>query len=319
MIKAFRTDVLPPDEREEYWTDAVHQAVTRLEIRPHPDGTVGGALWSVEVGSIHVGHVEAGPQRMTRTRGIIANDAGNALIVSLQEAGSSVVAQDGRETLLASGELVLLDSRRPFLRNFPVGFRQNIAAVPLELLDVPDSFLARVTGRTYPPTHYIGGILASFVSRLAAAAESSACMSDTHHYLQRGLIDVLTALVAHEGRLDADVTPTAEETLRLLIRDYIRTHLNRPDLSPSMIAAAHHMSVRYLHKLFQGEDMTIGRWIQHQRLEASREDLARPDLAGLTVEAIAQRRGFASPAHFSRIFRAAYGMSPVTWRRMAGG
>ncbi|MFF7215143.1 helix-turn-helix domain-containing protein [Streptomyces sp. NPDC008238] len=315
--KAFDTEALPPDERAEYWRDAVQQAFTRFEIRTHDEGAVRGSLWLASVGAVHIGHVEAGPQRMTRTRGTIANDSSAALIVSLQEAGNSVVAQDGRETLLTPGEIVLVDSRRPFLRDFPGGFRQNIAAIPLEMLDVPDAYLARVIGRAYPATHDIGGILASFVSRLALAAESNACLSGTHHYLERGMVDVLTALGAHEGRLGADVSPTAEETLRLLVRGYIRTHLNDPDLSPALIAAAHHVSVRYLHKLFQDEDLTVGRSIRRQRLEAGLDDLTRPELAGLTVETIARRRGFAGPAHFSRVFRATYGVSPASWRRMA--
>ncbi len=75
------------------------------------------------------------------------------------------------------------------------------------------------------------------------------------------------------------------------------------------------MSVRYVHKLFQDEDMSVSRWINHKRLEACREDLARPATAGSTVGEIARRWGFVSPAHFSRSFRAAYGLSPGEWRR----
>ncbi|WP_063797452.1 helix-turn-helix domain-containing protein [Streptomyces sp. AS58] len=317
MTIEFHTEALPLAERAEYWTDAVHQAFARFEIQPHEDDAVHGALWLASVGNIHVGHVEASPQRMARTRGIIANDSSGALLVSLQAVGSSVVAQDGREAFLPAGNLVVVDTRRPFLRDFPGSFHQNVVAVPIDLLDVPDAYLARVVAQVYQPTHYIGGILASFVGGLAKAAESGACWAGANQHLERGMIDVLTALIAHEGRLDGDVTPTAEETLRLLIRDYIRAHLDRPELSPSMIAAAHHISVRYLHKLFQGEEMTVSRWIHRQRLQACREDLARSDLAGLTVETIAQRWGFASLAHFSRTFRAAYGISPVAWRRVA--
>ncbi|MFJ5221126.1 helix-turn-helix domain-containing protein [Streptomyces sp. NPDC088354] len=316
MISSFHTDILPPSERAEYWTEAVHRAVTRLEIRLHKDSAMSGSLWYSSIGAIHINHVEASPQQVLRTAGIIANDSSDTLIVSLLEAGRSLVSQDGRETQLSPGELILVDSRRPFIGDFSGSFRQSIAAVPLEMLDVPDAYLSRVTGQAYSPENYLGGILASYVGRLASAAEANACLADANRYLERGMVDLLIALVAHEGRLNADVSPTAEETLRLLIREYIRHHLNRPELSPAVIAAAHHISVRYLHKLFEGEDMSVSRWIHHQRLEACREDLSRPDLAGLAVATIAQRWGFASPAHFSRAFRAAYGISPVEWRRL---
>ncbi|MFF3256023.1 helix-turn-helix domain-containing protein [Actinacidiphila glaucinigra] len=317
MIKAFRTDAHPPGERTEYWVEAVRQAATRFEIRPRDDTALCGSLWAASVGEIHVGHVDAGPQRMARTRTIISDESDAPLLLSLQEAGSSVVAQGGRETLLTSGYLAVFDARRPFLRDFPGRFRQNVAAVPFQILDVPGSYLAALIGQVYPPTHYIGGILSSFVSRLAAAAESGDCLPGAERHLQWGLTDVLIALAAHKGRLHRDVTPTAAETQRLLVRDYITAHLHRRDLSPATIAAAQRMSVRYLHKLFQDEDMSVSRWINHKRLEACREDLARPAAAGSTVGEIARRWGFVSPAHFSRSFRAAYGLSPGEWRRTA--
>ncbi|MEU4096365.1 helix-turn-helix domain-containing protein [Streptomyces sp. NPDC026673] len=318
MIKKFCTDAFPSHQRAEYWSDAVRRSFARLEVRPHGGGAVRGSLRWASIGAIHVGHIEASPQRLARTRGIIANDRSAALIVSLQEVGSSVAVQDGREALQSAGDLVLLDTRRPYVRDFHGDMHQNAAAIPREMLDVPDSYLALATGRAYPAAHCIGGILASWVSRLAMAAELETCPPGSRRYLECAMIDLLTALVAHEARLTADGIPSAEETLLLHIRAYIRAHLDRPELDPATIAAAHHISVRYLHKLFHGEGMTVGRWIRHLRLEACRDDLSRPDLAGLTVAAIAQRRGFASSSHFSRMFRAAYGVSPVEWRRRAG-
>jgi AraC-like DNA-binding protein len=37
------------------------------------------------------------------------------------------------------------------------------------------------------------------------------------------------------------------------------------------------------------------------------------------VSAVAARWGLVNAAHFSRAFRAAYGLSPVEYRAMAGG
>jgi AraC-like DNA-binding protein len=43
-------------------------------------------------------------------------------------------------------------------------------------------------------------------------------------------------------------------------------------------------------------------------------DLSGRQAPSTTVAAIARRWGFADPTHFSRVFRAAYGMSPREWR-----
>ncbi|MFF0739069.1 AraC family transcriptional regulator [Streptomyces sp. NPDC004111] len=95
---------------------------------------------------------------------------------------------------------------------------------------------------------------------------------------------------------------------------HIDAHLWDRNLTPASVAAAQHISIRYLHKLFEGHGRTIGRWIQHRRLEEARRELARPGRADITVSAVARRWGFASPTHFSRSFRAVYGMSPSDWR-----
>lgn len=68
------------------------------------------------------------------------------------------------------------------------------------------------------------------------------------------------------------------------------------------------MSVRYLHRLFEGEETTVCRLIQRRRLEECSRELARRGRATPTVAAVAHRWGFTSPAHFSRVFRAAYGV-----------
>ncbi|MER5201287.1 helix-turn-helix transcriptional regulator [Streptomyces sp. NPDC002755] len=80
------------------------------------------------------------------------------------------------------------------------------------------------------------------------------------------------------------------------------------------MARVHHTSPRHLHKLFESEDVTVRRWIQRRRLEGCRRELARCDAAARSVTAVAHRWGFTSAAHFSRAFRAAYGMAPSGWR-----
>jgi AraC-like DNA-binding protein len=56
--------------------------------------------------------------------------------------------------------------------------------------------------------------------------------------------------------------------------------------------------------------------IRQRRLERCRRDLLDPSLEDVPVSAIAARRGLTSAAHFSRVFRAAYGASPVEYRRL---
>ncbi|MFI0468320.1 helix-turn-helix domain-containing protein [Saccharopolyspora sp. 5N102] len=56
--------------------------------------------------------------------------------------------------------------------------------------------------------------------------------------------------------------------------------------------------------------MTVAGRIRQLRLERCHHNLANPRHDYQPVHAVAARWGFTDSAHFSRVFRAAYGMSP---------
>jgi AraC-like DNA-binding protein len=81
----------------------------------------------------------------------------------------------------------------------------------------------------------------------------------------------------------------------------------------------HHISLRLLHKLFEEQGTSVGRWIRERRLERCRRDLRDPAMSDLPASAIALGWGFADAAHFSRVFREAYGCPPGEYRRLGQG
>jgi AraC-like DNA-binding protein len=105
--------------------------------------------------------------------------------------------------------------------------------------------------------------------------------------------------------------------LRRQVLEHVDEHLGEPGLSTASIAQALFISRSQLYRVFQEDGTTITRWIRHRRLERCRSDLLDPSLAHESIFAIAGRWGFVSQAHFSRIFRAAYGCSPREMRQRA--
>jgi AraC-like DNA-binding protein len=95
---------------------------------------------------------------------------------------------------------------------------------------------------------------------------------------------------------------------------FIEQHLGEADLAPGIVAAAHHVSLRYLHRLFEAEDTTVAAWIRRRRLERCRRDLADPAFRTVPVSAVAARWGLLDSAHFSRLFRRMYGLPPAEYR-----
>jgi AraC-like DNA-binding protein len=104
-------------------------------------------------------------------------------------------------------------------------------------------------------------------------------------------------------------------TLLLRVHAFIEEHLGEIDLAPGIVAAAHHISLRHLHRLFETQHTTVAGWIRHRRLERCRKDLADPAQHTMPVSAVAARWGLPDSAHFSRLFRHTYGLPPAEYRR----
>jgi AraC-like DNA-binding protein len=157
----------------------------------------------------------------------------------------------------------------------------------------------------------LGVLLSPFLAGLVDGAGTYP--PRTSELMARSIVDLLGVLADELlDRTNTD-TPGGNRALLLRIQAFIDDRLADPDLTPQAIARAHHISLRYLHKLFESEDVTVGRWIQRRRLEECRRDMARRANRS-TIAAVAHRWGFTSAAHFSRAFRAGYGMSPREWR-----
>jgi len=110
---------------------------------------------------------------------------------------------------------------------------------------------------------------------------------------------------------------SASGTLRSEIRRYIRAHLRDPELGPTSVARAFSMSLRALHALFEDADASVAVLIRNERLARCEEDLRRHN--GGSVTDIAFRWGFCDAAHFSRVFKRHYGMTPSEIRQAALG
>ncbi|TDD75394.1 helix-turn-helix domain-containing protein [Actinomadura darangshiensis] len=228
--------------------------------------------------------------------------------------GGIVVAQSGRQAVLGHRDLALYESRYPLRVRITA---ENGAAtlvraqVPRALVPWPSPQIDRILATTLSGTSGVGALLVDFLVRVTA--EFGAYRQADLPRLGRVAVDLLNGVIAHHlqaGPWD-DAHPYG---LLPRIQDHVRRHLHDPRLSPRSIAAAHHISVSHLHRLFQSHDMPVTAWIRRLRLEHARLDLGDPALRPLPVHRIAALWGFKDHATFTRAFRAAYGIAPSDYR-----
>ncbi|MFJ6517019.1 helix-turn-helix domain-containing protein [Streptomyces filamentosus] len=242
----------------------------------------------------------------------------NHVYLGVHVRGPVTVVRGRARTPLEPDDLVFCDPARRHLLRFGEDCRMIFFRVPRCYLGVTEAELDRVLGVPVRGAEGIGALASGFLTALAEEAEfRRSTVGDRRARTALHLLSLLVVeLLEADGTDGPGETPGAGNELLSRIHAHIEEHLMDPDLSPESIARAHHISVRYLQKLFQNDGSTVSQWVRRRRLEFCRLELGRTHRK-VTMAAVAHRWGFSSPSHFSRTFRGAYGMSPSEWQALA--
>jgi AraC-like DNA-binding protein len=306
------TATVPVGDRADLWTSMASDMFVPLECTPHDRATFNGRLRAGVVGPLALCGLEVSPHTIKRTPKLAANTPGDQYKLSLMLGGEALIVQDRRDAVLRPGDFAIYDCSRPYTIVGGDQFRMLICMLPRDVIGLSPERMARVTATRIAGRDGLGWAMAPFLKRLADLAVRDEVGSD-HHRVVESVVDLVESLCA--GLVDDVIAPGASRAaLMLRIRAYVEAHLDEPDLSPTQVAAAHFVSKRYLHKLFEAEGVSVSRWIRERRLEHCRRDLADPDRRDHTVTSIGVRWGLVDSAHFSRLFRETYGCSPTEYR-----
>lgn len=308
------------------WRQLVSAAFVPLEVQ---GGGRSGAGFAGAVGvsgdrSIEMATVSAGPHAVLRTPELIRSGEAGRFKLSLQLSGTGLLVQDGREILLSPGSLALYDTTTPYTLSFDSDFSCHVLMLPHSGLGVAPELARQLTATQLEGEHHLGPAVSAFLRQAMDLAPDLPTSMECR--LGRNAVDLLGTLVADVlgvGAAEAPAQPTAHSQAaraeqRAAILEHIEQHLADPQLSPASIAAAHFISVRALHLLFEGTGETVAALIRQRRLARCREELIDPRNRDRPVAVIGARWGFADPAHFSRVFRAHYGAAPGQLRRTGG-
>ena len=312
MSVVFAADDLPLASRTEYWRDVLGQALVPLDPVGNPDRLVVGQAGAVGVGELSDGK----PGGARRTAKHIRRADPDLYKVDVLVHGHGVVEQGDRQAHVRPGDLTLIDLSRP--ATWAMSAMRCVAVIfPRELMPVRAEDTARLAAVRIPGDTGPGALISQLVRRLPSHLDDWNEAAGAR--LGAAVLDLITvALAARLDQLGKVPAETRQRALLQRIYAFIETRLSDPELSPGNIAAAQFISVRYLHRLFETEQTTVADWVRQRRLERCRRDLADPELRAEPVGAIAARWGLTNPAHFSRLFRAAYGAAPREYR-MRGG
>ncbi|MFO1119709.1 MAG: helix-turn-helix domain-containing protein [Rhodospirillales bacterium] len=235
----------------------------------------------------------------------------------LQLAGSAIVAHGRLEVLLQTGDVALVDGGRARWSSAGEHGRQLCLHLPQAWLRgrLPSGALPQV--RVLAGHVGLGALLAGLLNGLRNGGEDldAGLQAAVHDAVVGLVIAVLTRL--HPGaRAGATHRPLSSAAMLRwpALCAFIETRLREPSLSPDDVARGNGISTRHLHRLFHQAGTSFGTFVRDLRLARCRADLADPRCADLSVTAIAFQWGFSDSAHFSRSFKATYGITARAFR-----
>jgi len=316
MTVVFRAATEPVASRRDYWQHVVGEAMGPLDVQIA--GAVGenDRLVVGDLGAVRVGVLEAGyPGGADRGGKHLQGSDTDLCKIDVLVQGHGVVEQDGREARLGPGDLTLVDLARP--ARWRMSPSRMVAVIfPRTLLPIRRDRVRRLTATTVHGDRGAGAVVSALAGTLADHLDDAHPAERTR--LGTAVLDLAGVVLAARADGAGAVPPeTRQRALLLRIQSFVEQRLDDPALSPRAIADAHFISIRYLHRLFEQQELTVGGWIRERRLDRCRRDLSDPALADRPVSAIAAARGITNPSHFSRIFRAAYGAPPAEYRAAA--
>jgi AraC-like DNA-binding protein len=306
----------PQAQRADSWRETVSTAFAGLDIELERAPDEHDQIVIGQAGPAQFIESRSGPGRARRTAAHIRSNDPDRYVLFVQAEGASVGEQLGRRTEYGRGDLGLLDLSLPLRCEYTARHAVMVsypkALCPFGEAELAPLFGTGLGGATGTPA-LIAGLVRELPRHLTNEDEVASARVGT------ALLDLVHVGVASRlGRPEAVAPDGHRRALHSRCLAFIEEHLADPDLSPAAVAAAHHISLRQLHRLFEDSADGVAGLIRRRRLGRCRRDLLDPTLCHRPASAVGARWGFSDPAHFTRVFKRMYGLPPGAFRQEFG-
>ncbi|HEY7102789.1 MAG TPA: helix-turn-helix domain-containing protein [Mycobacteriales bacterium] len=305
------------EQRVERVRLGICETIVPFDLRVGADEDCRAEIHSLDLGMIRI-VCAAGDSlegEVFRTPRLIRASDPDLCKIDVQVRGRGVLEQDDRQAELGPGAFSFVDLSRPCQL---AGGLDGVAAVmfPRSLLPLRYRDTKQLAGVRFDPDEPNSALVGLLVGKVAGNLDEHVTPANVR--IGGAIFDlIVAALSVRLDRVDAVPADTRLRALGWQVKSFIEAQLGDPALTPGRIAAAHHISLRYLYRIFEAEHTSVGSWIRGRRLDHCRRDLTDPALAGRAVSAIGARWGFVDATHFTRAFKTAYGVTPGDYRRLS--
>ncbi|MFM0206566.1 helix-turn-helix domain-containing protein [Paraburkholderia sediminicola] len=308
-------DEIPANRRFSYWRDMAEELYVPVSLECSSPETFRFELDRRFVGDTAAGTSLMTPLRVSRTRQHIARSENDAFKVVMPLSGAISVSQEGNEAQVRAGQFYVVDPARPYKESITEDLTFIWLHVPRASFAARIGRIEAVTGIALGNESPYARLSMDYLLSLSKVWDDIAADAGVH--ANTVALDLLTMALserAQQVRLHTSVHRSAQFQRA---KSFIDEHLADPSLTLAGVAAALGASTQNVRELLAECGVSYRRYVLEQRLARCAKDLADPRMAHRTVTDIGYAWAFFDSAHFSKAFKAAYGMSPRDYRSIA--
>lgn len=315
METIFSTAQVHPRDRFDYWHSIACKNIVGHDSVPEDRLTFHAEIAAAKFGNLELVEFSNSPMQVSHTSAHVERTTPDTIFVCLQLSGSIQLVQNAREVNLDAGSLMLIEPLMPYSAKFLQNSRTLLIKAPRRDICARVGRSRELIGYRVTADRLDDGLALSGAAKLPLLAGRISPV--TEDLIANHVLDLVGLSVA---RTTANVAARVSSPRALLlgqIRSVVEARLADPELDGQTVADIVGISVRYANSLLAEQDSSLHRLILSRRLSHCRSALEDPNQAHRTVTEIAHGWGFSDITYFGRRFKAAYGVSPGEYARLA--
>jgi len=308
----FCTDDQSPSHRQEWLKEIIGKEYANVDISPLNDIQLFNEMsiypWrhGMRLSPIRSNAIKI--KRLSQEPTETIQDCFFAVVLT---SGKYLLEQGGREVSLQVGDMTLYDATEPHSIVMPETSSKILISIPRKVLNQRIYNAGTLTAKKIPAHCGIGAVASSLIQTTVGQLNGF----EQAQFLDMSdpILDVLTLSLNQLNPRSIYLSDQQSLTL-MRVKQFINQHAEECDLNSELISKGVGLSIRYINNLFKSEDTSLMRFLTQQRLALSKRRLSNHLLSHKTITELAMQSGFNNMAHFSRVFKQNYGMSPRQYR-----
>lgn len=312
MKPIFTTAGIHARDRFAYWHEVAGKIITGHDSQASHRDRFDAELKVADLADIGMFDFTNQAMACARERRHIRSDGEGEFFLCRNGSGEFALDQNERRNVFRRGDMALIDSNLAYNIRFTDKSQMLLVKIPRIILESRFGPMRDFAGARLSSESGLNAFLSDLLDGLRAHV--SDFDEATSELVRNQLVDLLThAVGSMAGENKRLTTPRTFALMRL--RSAIDARLSNSSLNSESAARAAGMSVRYANDLLAANGNSIAKLIRGLRLERCKKALADPSQDHRTIGEIAFGWGFSDLTNFGRLFGAAFGMTPRSFRQ----